>query len=93
MNGNKSDNQNAIKVLKENVQFPQVVARIPLDRILLETDAPYFKAGIPQMEGQNMGTIPGDVIYSAAGVAKIKNLPIEAIICQTRLNVKSIYGI
>ncbi|XP_022652393.1 putative deoxyribonuclease TATDN2 isoform X2 [Varroa destructor] len=73
----------------------EVARQIPFDRILLETDAPYFQKGLPMLEdgGQAAFTVPGDVIYTAIGIAKARNISIEAIICQTRLNAKAIYGI
>ncbi|XP_018495213.1 putative deoxyribonuclease TATDN2 [Galendromus occidentalis] len=73
----------------------KVAARIPFDRILLETDSPYFKNGLPSLHdgGRPVGTMPGDVIYTAVGVAKARGIPLEAVICQCRLNAKSVFGI
>ena len=76
-------------------RFYKVAARVPFDRILLETDSPYFKNGVPQIHdgGRPVGTMPGDVIYTAVGIAKARGIPLEAVICQCRLNAKNVFGV
>ena len=61
----------------KNKHQHEVIRNIPLSRILLETDAPYF---LPRQEpsSQTQGlSHPGFVIHTAAQIAKLKNVPIR----------------
>jgi TatD DNase family protein len=55
--------------------LPEVAAQIPLDRIMLETDAP-FMAPVPHRGKRNE---PAFVVHVAEKLAEIKNLPLEEI--------------
>ncbi|MBA3660504.1 MAG: TatD family hydrolase [Gammaproteobacteria bacterium] len=58
----------------KNAKDLQVIAqKIPLDRILIETDAPYL-APVPHRGKTNE---PAFVRYTAAFLAELKNIPIE----------------
>jgi len=64
-----------------------VVRRTPLDRIIVETDAPYL-APVP-MRGQR--NEPAYVKYVAAEIAKLKDLPVENVERQTLRNTKDLF--
>ena len=59
----------------KNGHLHEVVRKIPLDRILLETDSPYF---LPRQESPSQSGMshPGFVIHCASQVAQLKNIPI-----------------
>ncbi|XP_068214192.1 uncharacterized protein [Palaemon carinicauda] len=64
-----------------------VVRDIPLNRILLETDTPYFR---PFTSGLSH---PGMAIHVAAQIASVKGLGIEEVLKCTRENASKMYGI
>ncbi|GBN23693.1 Putative deoxyribonuclease TATDN2 [Araneus ventricosus] len=69
----------------------EVAKNIPLDRLLLETDAPYF---IPKRGCQGMRwSHPGLAIHVAAQIAALKSIPIEEVFQSTRNNTKRVYNI
>ena len=61
---------------EKNRHLHEVVREIPLERVLLETDSPYF---LPRQEPNSQSGIshPGYVIHTAAQIALLKNVPIE----------------
>jgi TatD DNase family protein len=67
----------------------EVVKSVPLDRILLETDAPYHFPGNNPKATNHSGTIPA----IAAEIAKLKDVPLEVVYFQIRQNTTDIYGI
>lgn len=67
----------------------EVVEAVPLDRILLETDAPYHFPGNNSKAVNHCGTIPA----IAATISKVKDVPIEVVYHQIRQNTTDIYGI
>lgn len=70
------------------MNLDEVIAKAPLDRILLETDCPYLT---PQpMEGRNE---PAYVKYVAKKIAKIKNLSYDAVKETTTKNAKQLFQI
>lgn len=62
---------------------------IPLDRLLLETDAPYL-APVPYRGKLNT---PAYLKYIAQEIANLKNIDIEIIKVQTTQNAKKVFGI
>lgn len=66
----------------------EVVKSVPLNRILLETDAPYFP-----MADRSPCTLPGDVIHVAAEVAAIKGVQLRTVLEQNLKNVYDIYKV
>ena len=67
----------------------EVVANLPIEKILLETDCPYM---CPEpFRGQR--NEPRNVIYVADALARIKNLPIEEVAAVTTENAKRLFGI
>ena len=70
-------------------QTHNVAALCPMDRMLIETDAPYL-APVP-MRGQT--NEPSFVPFVAAKIAEIKNLPVEEIGAITTVNARRLFGI
>ena len=73
----------------------EVAKRIPLDRLLLETDAPYF---LPAMLARSTGysfkfSQPGQVIHVAAQIATLRNVSLEEVLEANRKNIEEVYGI
>jgi TatD DNase family protein len=65
-----------------------VAKKVPLDRILIETDAPYL-APIP-MRGKT--NVPAYVRYVAEFLAKLRNLSLEELTQQTSDNFFKLFG-
>ena len=63
--------------------------KFPLERILIETDAPYL-APVPMRGKQNE---PAFVRYVAEKVAEIKGISLETVAKQTSRNAEELYGI
>ncbi|MBM93282.1 MAG: hypothetical protein CMF51_00830 [Legionellales bacterium] len=65
-----------------------VVQALPLNRLLIETDAPYL-APVP-FRGQS--NFPEYVIYVAQKVAELKEVSLETVIEATSSNFKQLFG-
>lgn len=74
---------------KNAVRALEVIRVCPMDRILLETDSPYL-APVPNRGKRNDSR---NLPYIAATVARIKDVPVEAIAAQTMENGKRLFGI
>ncbi|XP_037786286.1 putative deoxyribonuclease TATDN2 [Penaeus monodon] len=72
-----------------NVQ--DVVSQMPLNRLLLETDAPYFRPHCYQ--GPGRWSHPGMAIHVAAQVASLREKSVQEILAFTRQNTKKVYGV
>lgn len=69
----------------------EAARNIPLDRLLLETDSPYF---LPGKETRRLKqSHPGMVIHVATHLSRLRNVAVEEILAATRENVRRIYGI
>ena len=73
----------------KNARLPEVVAAIPLEKILLETDAPYM-APVPLRGTRNE---PANIPIIAAKVAEIKNIPIEEVERATTANATKLFAL
>ena len=69
--------------------YDEVVRFIPLERIVLETDAPYV-APLPYRGKRNE---PAYVIEVAKKIAELKDLSFEEITGETTKNARNIFGI
>lgn len=78
-----------IVTFKNAQELQEVVKATPLDRILLETDGPYL-APIPHRgKPAHSGHIP----FIAEKIAELKDVPVETVYRQARINTGRIYGI
>ena len=76
----------------------KVVEKIPLERLVLETDAPYF---LPSGAGpdSHLGhtnkrfSLPIHVANVAAQVAAVRKVPIEEVLAASRRNVHRVYRV
>ena len=67
----------------------EVVQRVPLQRLLLETDAPYFN-----VEEESSFSDPGQVAHTLAQIHAIRRREsLEDIMTETRRNVQEVYRI
>ena len=79
---------------KEAVRVHEVVRNIPLNRLLLETDAPYFlPTGIDRSLYPWTCALPGHVLHVAAQVAALKGVQLRDVLEQNLRNVKEIYRV
>jgi TatD DNase family protein len=78
-----------IVTYKNAYQVQDVATRIPLDHILLETDAPYL-APIPKRGKRNE---PLFVHYTAQKIALLKNVDFQEVALQTSENVRELFSL
>jgi len=74
---------------KNAAKLPEIVQKIPLDRLLLETDAPYL-APVPKRGKRNE---PAYVVHVAEKVAELRNVPLGEIAAATTQNAMRLYRI
>ena len=74
---------------KKALNVQEVAARIPLNRILVETDAP-FLAPVPKRGKRNE---PAFVAHTAKKVAELRHIKYEEVAQQTSQNTKRLFGI
>lgn len=72
---------------KNAAKLPEIVAKIPLDRLLVETDCPYL-APVPKRGKRNE---PAFVYYTAEKVAQIRNISLEEVANQTTQNALNLF--
>jgi TatD DNase family protein len=70
-------------------QVQDVASRVPLDHILLETDAPYL-APVPKRGKRNE---PLFVHYTAQKIALLKNMDFQEVALQTSENVRELFSL
>jgi TatD DNase family protein len=74
---------------------------IPLNRLLLETDAPYFPPKKLNENGSRSRTapkeyglsVPGMVFHTAAQIASLRNSSIDVVLSSNRSNIEKLYGV
>jgi TatD DNase family protein len=77
-----------IVTFKNSLQVKEVASFVPLDRILVETDAPYL-APVPHRGKRNH---PALVRHVADEVARLKGIDIEALAQATTANFFRLFG-
>ena len=75
-------------VTYKNSGLSDAIAGVPLERIVLETDAPYL-APVPFRGKQNESSY---LVYIAGKLAELKSLPIAEVARITSLNAQNIFG-
>lgn len=78
-----------VVTFKNAPKVREAVAAVPLDRILIETDAPYL-APVPYRGKLNHS---GYARYTAAAIAEIKGISTDELIRITRENTKKLFDI
>lgn len=74
----------------KNARVPvEVAAAVPLDRLLLETDAPYLSP-VPYRGKRNDST---KIAYTAEKIAEIRDMDAQELVDITTENAKRLYGI
>jgi len=74
---------------KNNVQLQEVVRKVPLNRLLVETDCPFLTPA-PKRRERNE---PAYVVYTAHRIAEIKRVPPEEVESITYRNTLDVFGI
>ena len=74
---------------KNALQVQDVASRIPLDHILLETDAPYL-APVPKRGKRNE---PLFVHYTTQKIALLRNLDFQEVAVQTSKNARELFSL
>ena len=73
----------------ESSELQDIVKRVPLESIVLETDSPYvIPKGIPGKRNT-----PLNIPYIAKVVADLKGIDIKKVERETTMNAKRLYGI
>lgn len=74
----------------KNARKPvEVASAVPLERLLLETDAPYM-APVP-LRGKRCDS--SLIAYTAARIAEIRGISVEDLLLQTEKNTRTLFGI
>ena len=74
---------------KKSNELHEIVKKVPLDKILIETDSPYLTPE-PYRGKTNE---PANVYYVAKKIAELRNITLEAVSKQTTLNAISLFGL
>jgi TatD DNase family protein len=74
---------------KNAVDLQQIARRVPLDRMLIETDSPYL-APVPHRGKRNH---PALVVHVAEAIAKLRDVPVETIARATSDNFFRLFRI
>ena len=73
----------------------EVARKIPLERLLIETDAPYMKPSNANLVDQDSprSASPAMGVWVAAKIAEIRRIELDDVLIQVRKNVTNMYGI
>ena len=78
-----------VVTFKNAKKLKNVVERIPLTSIVLETDCPYL-APVPYRGKRNCSLY---LPYVAEQIAELKNVSAEEVVRQTEINSRKLYGL
>jgi len=76
-------------VFPKSTKLKEVAARLPLEKLLIETDSPYLTP--PPYRGRRND--PSRVYYVAEELARLHDVAVEEVIRITNANAKAVYGI
>ncbi len=71
----------------------EVACSVPLDRLLLETDAPYCLPGHLLRSQRSRYSHPGMVLHVGREVARVRGVGLREVLEAARKNVTAVYGI
>ena len=74
---------------KNAAKLPEIVQRLPAERILVETDSPYLSP----MPFRGKRNEPAHVLYVAKKAAELRGESLEAFARATRENTRDLYGV
>jgi TatD DNase family protein len=77
-----------IVTFRNAAELREVVRKMPLDRLLVETDSPYL-APVPHRGKSNQ---PAYVLQVAEAVAEIKGLPLQQVVAATTANFDRLFA-
>ena len=81
-------------VTYESTPVQAIAAAVPLERMLLETDAPYMvPRNLPKHLQQNRFSHPSFAFYTARQIAKIRHVSVADVLKSLRENTRAMYGI
>ena len=81
-------------VTYESTSVQAIAATVPLERMLLETDAPYMvPRNLPKQLQKYKFCHPSLAFYTAKQIAKIRHTSIEDVLTHMRDNTRAVYGI
>jgi len=78
-----------IVTFKNALAIKDVARRVPLERMLIETDSPYL-APVPFRGKLNQ---PAYVRHVAEEIARLRGIPVEAVAASTSANFFQLFGI
>ena len=79
---------------KTAIRVREVAKKMPLERLLVETDSPYLKPANATSAGrESRDNNPAMGLWIAAEIAKIKNVELDEVLIQVRKNISNMYGI
>lgn len=73
--------------------YDKVIKNTPLDKILIETDAPYLAPEPIRKQGEIVRNIPENVKYVAEKIAEIKRTSFDEVAKQTTQNAKELFNL
>ncbi|KAM3915209.1 putative deoxyribonuclease TATDN2 isoform 2-T3 [Leptodactylus fuscus] len=82
----------AVLTYPSAVEARDAVSRIPLDRLIVETDAPFF---VPKQVPKRICKFahPGLAIHTIHEIARLQNLPVRTVMSKLRENTYRIYSV
>ncbi len=76
---------------RRNQDLLDALNYLPLDRLIIETDAPYLLARDLRPKPKSGCAMPSHIPHVAATIARLKNVPIEAVRRHSEANVSSLF--
>ncbi|XP_075688547.1 3'-5' RNA nuclease TATDN2 [Rhinoderma darwinii] len=82
----------AVLTYPSAVDARDAVTKIPLDRLIVETDAPFF---LPKQVPKRMCKFshPGLALHTVHEIARLRNLPVKTVMSKLRENTYRIYSV